>query len=32
MVAAEYVQLVVGVMMAESGVLLVVMYWKIWLS
>lgn len=32
MVAAEYVQLVVGVMMAGSGVLLVVMYWKIWLS
>lgn len=32
MVAAEYVQLVVGVMTAESGVLLVVMYWKIWLS
>lgn len=29
MVAAEYVQLVVGVMMAGNGVLLVVMYWKI---
>lgn len=32
MAAAEYVQLVVAVMTAESGVLLVVMYWKIWLS